>query len=71
MVPSHPLKDGGVPVIVEITEHLNYFPILNYMTTMMTAYTMDCLYTSQYMGNPHLSPPKCNTHSNMIYFFMQ
>ena len=29
MVPSHPLKDDGVPVTVEIKAHLNYFQILN------------------------------------------
>jgi len=29
MVPSHPLKDDGEPITVEITAHVNYFQILN------------------------------------------
>jgi hypothetical protein len=43
MVPSHPLKDDEVPVIVQIIAYLSYMPVLNYMTTMPTAYMMDCL----------------------------
>jgi hypothetical protein len=62
MVPSHPLKDDGVPVIAEIIAYLGYFPVLNYMTTMPTTYMMDCLFILHYTGNLHLPLPQCNTY---------
>lgn len=65
MAPSHPLKDDAVPVIVVITAHLSYIPVLNFMIKMKAAYMMDCLFIQHYKGKPHSPLPQCNTHYNI------